>query len=197
MRGLMMRKLATCLIPLLLAGCVSLGGKSAETSNYLLTARAESPANISSYENQGVVRIGPVLLPEFLDRPQIVTRSGTRVTLAKFDQWAESLETSLQRVVGEDLERLNPGWRAVGHLEPQASSADRSLQLDVRSLDGNFTQGAQLDIRWQLSGAGDNPPLQGRFQTRIPLAEPSYQGLADALSDGLVQFCRQLPLAAY
>jgi len=189
--GMIVLLVLTCLLP----GCVSFGKPSPETEYYLLTAEAEVPAKLGSAAEKQLLSVGPVLIPELLDRPQIVTRSGFRAQIHDQQRWAEPLDTSVLRVVSENLERLYPGWTTVDHLEPMAARADRSLRLDVRRLDGSPGGKAVLDILWQLSNSSStSAPLSGRFQQTLAQSDASHEALARALSQGLVQLCREIPL---
>src|SRR5271157_1862130 len=50
-----------------------------------------------------VIAIGPVRIPDYLDRPQIVIRSGkNELKLSEFDRWAGSLESDVSRVLVDD-----------------------------------------------------------------------------------------------
>jgi len=189
--GMIILLALTCLLP----GCISFGKPSPETEYYLLTAEAEVPANLASAAEKQQLSVGPVLIPEFLDRPQIVTRSGSRAQISDQQRWAEPLDTSVLRVVSENLERLYPGWTTVDHLAPPAARADRSLRLDVRRLDGSPGGRVVLDILWQLSDSrSTSAPLSGRFQQTLDQGGASHEALARALSQGLVQLCREIPL---
>ena len=54
-----------------------------------------------------VVAVGPVAIPDYLDRPQILTRSGpSELQLAEFERWAGSLEKDVSRVLAENLSTL-------------------------------------------------------------------------------------------
>jgi uncharacterized protein len=189
--GIIVLLILTCL----LQGCISFGKPSPETEYYLLTAEAEVPANLGSAAEKQLLSVGPVLIPEFLDRPQIVTRSGSRAQIADQQRWAEPLDSSVLRVVSENLERLYPGWTAVDHLAPQAARADRSLRLDVRRLDGSPGEQAVIDILWQLTDhRSTSAPRSGRFQQILAQGGDSPEALAKTLSQGLVQLCREIPL---
>jgi hypothetical protein len=60
------------------------------------------------------VGVLPVVLPGFLERPQLVAWSGPgEVRIDEFLRWAEPLDGSVQRVLGEDLERLLPSQRVI------------------------------------------------------------------------------------
>ena len=53
------------------------------------------------------LEVGPVTLPGYLDRPQIVTRKGRdEIEPAEFDLWPEPLKSSVSRTLGENLATL-------------------------------------------------------------------------------------------
>jgi uncharacterized lipoprotein YmbA len=92
---------------LLLAGC----GSSAPANFYLLQAQPV-PASLKppslkpqppavSHKSIG---IGPVEIPEYLDRPQLVTLTGgNTVQIHEFERWAEPLREGVTRVVTDNL----------------------------------------------------------------------------------------------
>jgi len=50
------------------------------------------------------VGVGPVLMPSYLDRTQIVTRTASdQVALSMFHRWAEPLEEGIARIVAEQI----------------------------------------------------------------------------------------------
>jgi uncharacterized lipoprotein YmbA len=53
-----------------------------------------------------VLGLDPVTLPAYLDRPEIVTRSGAhQVRLGEFDKWVEPLQPMVRRLLEERLRR--------------------------------------------------------------------------------------------
>lgn len=178
----------------LLQGCISFGQESPETAYYLLTAETEAQPAIAEDASATAISIGPVSIPEFLDRPQIVTRNGSRVRFADLHRWAEPLDTAVIRVVSENLARRYPQWQPVHHLAPQARRAERSLQIKVHRLDGTPGR-AVIDITWQLNdNTAPERQVSGRFQTALVRSDDSYEQLIGLLSSGLAQFCQELPL---
>ncbi len=46
-------------------------------------------------EEKTIISLGPVRIPDYLDRPQIITSSGdNEFNLSEFDRWAGSLEAA-------------------------------------------------------------------------------------------------------
>src|SRR5262249_1918452 len=86
---------------LALAGCMSVADP---TKYYVLSptsARAIAPTGDASSISVGV---GPVLIPGYLDRVQIVTRdANAEVAAAMYDRWAEPLESGIAQVLADNL----------------------------------------------------------------------------------------------
>jgi len=83
----------------LICSLTVLGGcASTEPSRFYILhslSGSEAETQIAAAENGVAIGIGPIELPEYLDRPQIVTRlSKNELQLAEFDQWVEPLNWS-------------------------------------------------------------------------------------------------------
>ena len=99
-------------------------------------------------EARGVaLGIGPVALPDYLDRPEIVTRSsGNELSLADFDQWAGRLEDNFTRVLAENLSSILETDRV--SLYPWKSSTPVDFQVTVEvSRFERAANGAILPLR--------------------------------------------------
>ena len=92
---------------LVMSGCAS----TPPTRFYVLPAlsSADTTSGVSTAKRELTIGVGPVTLPAYLDRPQIVTRaSRAKLNLADFDQWAASLQDSLPRVLAENFIPAHP-----------------------------------------------------------------------------------------
>src|SRR5215475_5950329 len=105
-RGLPAGALALLNVCLLgLSGCTS----SPPTRFYVVPSLAGAETAPPAAPRDLTLGVGPVTLPPYLDRLQIVTRaSRARLVLGEFDQWAASLQDSVPRVLAEDLSLLIP-----------------------------------------------------------------------------------------
>ena len=86
----------------MLAAVVGMAGcnltASQPTHFYVLTplTRADRLQPITGDKLELALGVGPVTLPSYLDRPQIVTRlESNRLDMAEFEQWAEPLQESV------------------------------------------------------------------------------------------------------
>ena len=108
------------------------------------------------------VGVGPVTLPPYLDRPQLVTRAGNRAVLAEFDSWPSCLgmfarSSRRTQPLGTDDVLTLPQRRAL--------ALDYQVEVDVTRFDVDTGGNAVLDARWWCSagmargsrGAVDRP----------------------------------------
>src|SRR5438477_3368390 len=99
---------ATLFTTALLASGCSLGRQSPPVRLYTLTTLSPADAGQHTSSTQGIaIGVGPVELPQYVNRPQIVTGdSGNELQRAAFEQWAEPLETNFSRVLAQNLALL-------------------------------------------------------------------------------------------
>ena len=144
----MRRSLLAVLVSL--AGCL---GPQQDPSAYFLLSPAPAPAE--STPVPVVLGLGPVTIPGYLDRPQIVLRlSENEIALAEADRWAEPLGGHITRTLGENLSRLLPGSSYVEYPWYESEAPDYALTLEVRRFESDATSGVFLDATWRLSRGG-------------------------------------------
>ncbi len=128
--------------------------------------------------------VGPVQLPEYVDRPQIVTQeSQHRYELAEFDQWAEPIEDNFSRVLTDNLSTLlSPVQIAVIPWQSDLPATYR-VQVDVTRFSGAVGAEAALRARWYIFGKEAQTALvtrQSSFSEAVSGQE--YEALVAALS---------------
>ncbi|GFO66681.1 hypothetical protein GMLC_02600 [Geomonas limicola] len=141
------------------------------------------------------VAVGPVTLPELVDRPQLVVRQAdNRVEILEQQRWAEPLKAGIARVVAADLGRLLGPGRVFTHQEHAGASADLRLLLDVERFEALPGQGIDLQISWTLRGAPDSAPRSGSLQLKEAAGE-GYDSLVAAYSRALSALSRAIAQA--
>ena len=121
---------------------------------------------------------GPVTVPPYLDRPQIVTRtSRAKLVLADFDQWAGPLADTIARVLSEDLSLLVPMERVVLH--PGRGRSTRTTRSSVEAWQFDRGPGNQVVLsgtpephgsRRQGDSSYERPAIRRRGGSRPPIA---------------------------
>jgi uncharacterized protein len=177
-----MRLLLAAAFLVVLAGC----SESPPTQFYTLSGMQLPPAGQNAPKT--VVGVGPVTLPEYLDRPQIVTRaSGNRVVLASFHSWVEPVDSMFTRVLVGNLSSLLATDNVVTVPQRRPMPLDYEVEVDVDRFDADHTGRAVLDARWRVFRK-DGAELIGEGRSTIvePAAEAgSYEEIVAAMSRAL------------
>jgi uncharacterized lipoprotein YmbA len=150
-RLLRTRVLVLCSVALLvLSGCF---GSTPPTHFYLvpsLTGGDTAPP-ASAGQRDLTLAVGPVTVPPYLDRPQLVTRtSRAKLALADFEQWAGPLADTIARVLSEDLALLIPTERVVLYPWPRTIDPDYQITVEVLQFDRGPGNQVVLVARWSL-----------------------------------------------
>lgn len=180
------RSLAALLLLAAVAGCV---GKPEPSRYYVLAA---SVPDAERRPDGPSVSIGPVTLPKYLDRPQVVTRpSPTQLDVSEFDRWGGRLEDNVAQVLAEDIgRRLRTARVAVFPNEP-AGRADVRIAVTITRFERVGSEGdVVLDARWRITrpaAGADAEPLRGNFNVMKHATgsgfPPTVEAMSAALSD--------------
>lgn len=176
----------------ILGGC----GSSAPTRFYLLNSLSGSETGqlVSDSEDSMAIGIGPVKLPEYLDRTQIVTRaSDNKIQLAEFNQWAEPLKENVSRVVAENLSQMLSTNNV--SLFPWKSSdrIDYQVLIEIVNFEGKLGDNALLTVRWSiLGGEGKRVLLKRKSNFKESVGSESYEVFVAAMNKLLEGFSREI-----
>ena len=178
-----------------LAACVVAAaacGSSAETSFYVLDTVADRAA--AGGGSKVSVGVGPVNLPPYLDRPQIVTRTGpTTLDVADFDHWAEPLHPAFVRVVADHLSARLGTEEVFLFPWTVTTRVDVQVRIDVVQFDSDPSGQATLVARWFLVGSDGSPltPVK-RSVVTAPAASTSFADTAAALSEAVADLGKEI-----
>jgi len=176
---------------LLLAGCA----RTASVSYYQLSP-LEAPRNEPASGEAGkmVLGIGPVRLPEYLDRSQLVTRlSANRLQLTDNHRWAEPLNKNIARVMGENLSALLGTSHIVFHPWPSSRVTDYQLLVEVLHFENESDGAARLVALWSVKGKDGGMVLpERRSSYLVPAPGRDQEGQVAALNQALGSFCREI-----
>lgn len=113
-----------------------------------------------------VAYVGPVTVPEAVDRPQMVMSKGANeVELADGHRWAEPLKDAIPRVVAANLMQALGTRRVSGSRMASGLPADYRIALDVQRFDSTPT-GSAVDVLWIVRAANGEMVRTGRTQAR-------------------------------
>lgn len=156
-------------------------------------------ADISVSANSSTVLIGPVVLPEEIDRPQIVVLSGPHeVLFNEQERWAVPLKEALPRMFASELTRDARNTRFVPSLSGVASDVKAHLAIDVLRLEVSRETGSSVKIHWVYrSSDGSRAALEGEAFAHASVETLGVEGLVDSLRRALTEVAdsisKQLP----
>lgn len=154
-------------IAMALAGCSAiartiLAPQKDVSKFYLLTPTtdAAAPATATAQSTSGdfVIGLGPIKLPKYLDRPEVVTRTApNRLELSKEDRWGESLQNGFTTVMERDLTARAGTGRVLVFPWYNTVHIDLQVQIDVYRFETDAQGNAQLSAKWTiLDSTGKN-----------------------------------------
>ena len=185
---------------LVLCACTPFApGPQPRTRFYMLSAlapsgtAAEAPARMP----QLAIGIGPVRIPEYLDRRNLIVRSQqNEYEIVELAQWAEPLADTLGRVLADNLSVLLGTQRIVQFPWRPAIPVDCQLAVQVVQFDGSLAEQVVLRAQWQLFAVEGKKLLDfGYSVIEEKIAEPTIEALVAAKSRAAERFSREIAAA--
>jgi uncharacterized lipoprotein YmbA len=183
-----------------LGASLIVGGCASQPSRfYLLSAVPNTEtASLEMSGQQGpTIGVGPVTLPRYVDRPQIVTRTSPyELKVAEFDRWAEALDTNFTRVLAENLSILLPTARVVMSPWPRAIPIDYQVTVDVTHFLSQVGGDSLLIADWTLfKGEGQDALTSGRSRFSASPGGQDYAAIVAAMSQTVASLSREIATA--
>jgi len=178
---------------LLLAGCRS---SAPPVEFYTLNPLSDmqGKANTTATDQKLSIGVGPVEIPEMLDRPQIVTRSGpNKLKIDEFHRWAGRLDESFARVLAENISLLL-GTDQVAVYPWQTDFKPRyRIALEIRYFEGQWGKDVLLEALWRVTSQESQQTHTVRKSViREPLSATSYEELVAVKSRAIAQLSREI-----
>lgn len=170
-----------------LAGCATTPQSRFYTLTPLASAETKQPSTVS-------VNVAPVEIPDYLDRPQIVTRDGRNgLVLAEFDRWAGSLGENISVVLAEDLAlHLGTDHVFVNSGAP-IDAGDYSVTMRVLRLDALPGDHVLLKAQWTLfCGPGGKKAVTRVSNITERLNDSSYDTMVAAVNQAVEKVSREI-----
>ena len=139
-----------------------------------------------------IIAVGPVSLPESVDRPQIVVRVGpNQVAIMEQHRWAAPLGSEISRVLAEDLAQLL-GNRLVSSYEQNTAHPDIQVLVDLQRFDSTLGETVTIDALWSVRRSLNGQPKTGRSVIQEPAGGEGYDALVAAHSRALAKVSREI-----
>ena len=185
--------LFACAMSLALAGCLG----SSRPSRFYTLAPLQIRNGQGGTPPDATLAIGPVEIPESIDRPQIVTRTGANeLVVAEFDRWGGSLDSEISgALVATVRDRLASQQIAVAPWRSAILSGvgpSYRAAVSVSRFDGIPGQSVVLQGRWELIGQSSESLGVREATVTERIDGAGYDALVAAMQRALVRFGQQV-----
>ena len=176
----------------LLCAC-SIGGKTRSSQFFILEEKIDEPqSNDLSDLRLGV---GPIMIPGYIDRPQIVTKTETaEVQVEEFARWAEPLGEMFMRTLAQNIRELTNSQQIHSHPWPNLVELDYRVGGKVIKFENDPQGNALLIVHWGLIDENNSREVTNitHSEYRARAKSTDYSAKVDALNDTLAQFARDI-----
>lgn len=179
---------------LLVATLVSMSGCFGATkpADFYVLGPTAPPA--AQRTQDPVVLVGPITIPHYLDRPQIVTRHASgRIEMDEFARWAEPLNQTVPSVIAENLSQLYGSERIVPYLNIKTTTVDLRLVAIISRFDIDDSGQVLLDVKWSLIDPVEDSSIMARHSTyRDDSGDRGYSSLVAAMNSLLLRWSEDI-----
>jgi uncharacterized lipoprotein YmbA len=133
------------------AGCGLLRGPARPPTKFYVLTTSSSPAKIA-IARRLVIGLGPVQLPSYLERPEMVTRvAPNQLRFDEFSRWGESLKNNFVHVLGNELDTILDLERVVAYPWYRGTPMDYIVTVSVSRFETQPSGDVALDARWGIA----------------------------------------------
>ena len=166
----------------------------ASAPEHLYTLETAYPHPAARGVDAAVVVVGPISVPELIDRPQLVVHEGDyTIVISEQERWAAPLKESLPRVLAAELDRQSQHTRFLAASSVPVATPSAHLVIDITSLDINRDRGVTVVAQWAYRPVTNSAkPIERVSEVHADVTAPGYAGFADgvrratvALADGI------------
>ena len=177
---------------LLISSC----GTSQKTDFYQLEETSDT--SLVGVEKGSIIGVGPINLPEYINRPQIVTRkSEHHYNVSEFNRWIEPINDSINRLLVINLSNnLNSNRVYWLPRNDRQYPLDLRIAIDIGRFDGQLGKEVILESRWSIYDKNDKPTLTRVSLIKEPVKGESYSALVVAMNRALQQLGKEIAQAS-
>lgn len=154
--------------------------------------REENQLNSKSHKMLSL-EIVSLHLPQYLEKPQIVTRKGeNRLEMAEYHQWGGNLRKNMIRVIAQNMSQLlgTPNV-AMAPFRPRTNT-DFRIEVEVMKFEPDNRGQVKFSAQWRLLSGKDSSPLAiqiTELESTIAESPLDFDHTISVMSDLLGDFC--------
>ena len=179
---------------LLLASALLGACKSPPTNFYTLSP--DGSLSSTGASRPIAVVVGPVTIPDVVDRPQIVTQIGNNeVELNEFDRWAQPLNSGVGRAIAADLGTLLNSQQVSVFDAARDPAVVWHVRIDVMRFESAPGRDVTVDVIWAVRPPGKGRAVTGRSVAHETVTGPGIEPLVAAHDRALASVSRDIAAA--
>ena len=181
-----MKKLISLCAFFLLCGCIGFT-ESPPSQFYMLKTVPAEPISRTRLN----IGIQEVQIPEYINRPQIVTiENKVEYNISEFNRWSSSLSGIIRRTLASDMAYLLPQ----SFIKPSSIISDNynyTISIEINRLDGEFDKNATLEAWWYILNRKGQIVYRGQTSLSQPAGD-NYEELVSAQSLLLAEMAKEI-----
>ena len=173
-----------------LTGCF---GSPKETYYTLSAGAPVTGATSASGESAYSIAVGPITLPEVVDRPQFVLRAGpNEVSIVELHRWAGPLKSEIPRIIADNLAADLNVKRVAAYPQSAGDNADYRVLVDIQRFDSTMGESVTIDALWTVKRVSDGILRTGRSTAKESGSAGTYDAMVAAHSRALAAISREI-----
>jgi uncharacterized lipoprotein YmbA len=172
-------------------------GTTKPSNFYVLSALPEAESAVKSVGNENAlaIGIGPITLPIYLDRAQIVTRiSRNELKINEFHRWAEPLKENFFRVLAENLSVLLNTVDVSIYPRRISTPINYQIEIDVSRFDVTSDGKTLLIAYWSVLDEGKKILIKKKSILSTDAASGNYRDIVAAQNQALSELSRAIAM---
>jgi uncharacterized lipoprotein YmbA len=171
-------------------GCSPLAPRPDLSKFYLLGPVAGTATPING---RLVIGVGPIGFPDYLRRPDVVTRTGpTEIAISTNEIWGEPLDSNFARVLRENLAQRLDTQRIEEYPWARNARIDYEVEVNVQRFEKTSDGQSQMVARWIIKDGQSGKDLySSETRTTTPVAAGDAAA-SSALSSNLATLSQDI-----
>ncbi len=156
---------------------------------YRLNAGASmiDTVKVDDFTNQALIGLGPVRIPDYLNRPQMVVAiTDNQYQMSEEHRWAERLDQNISLALAKFLPSQLGSNRIVRYPWAQRQVIDYQVSIDIIEFHIDAQGQSRLIAQWLIKQK-DQPDLSKRFDYLVLASTTDYDAMVAAQSSCLTK----------
>jgi len=182
----------------LLAALLVLAACATPIKTRYYTLQGALPATVKATHRASDYRvvIGPVSVPETLDRRQLVLRvAPNRDVISDVERWSEPLKRQIPRVLAADVGQVLAAADVAADAQYDAQDADYRVWIDVLRFESAPGHSVTFEAAWSVRNRAGARLHEARSLFVLPVAAAGTDPLVDAQAQALAAFAGEIAKA--